>query len=444
MTYDLDRVGRLSFMKIDVQTTELLSEFRGVLAENIENILDAFYSHAATVPVLAAKFDSPQHMARARNAQKVHWLDGVFSGRFDDNYFASATRIGQTHERIELEPRWYLAGYQLAMSAIHKLVVKKYKGNPDKAGSVIEAVNKAIMLDMDLAISIYIQTAKDNAEKQLNDHANDFEGTVKAMVESLAAASTELSATAQTLTASATDGQERSAEVAINAEKASENVQTVAAATEQLSASVNEISTQVAETSAKSQQMVAVAADTSAQIQELSTAAQEVGDVVQMINQIAGQTNLLALNATIEAARAGESGKGFAVVASEVKSLAGQTAKATEQISKQISNIQSATENSVKAISNISEAINDLNAIAGNIASAVEEQDAATKEIARNVGEAATGTDDISTKMAGVSESAKSTGASASEVLTAANDVSKQSELLSMEVDQFLSKIRTA
>jgi methyl-accepting chemotaxis protein len=176
----------------------------------------------------------------------------------------------------------------------------------------------------------------------------------------------------------------------------------------------------------------------------LDRSAQRIGEVVQLIETIAGQTNLLALNATIEAARAGDAGKGFAVVASEVKSLASQTAKATEDIRTQIGEIQGATGQTVEAIRSIGTTIRQMSEIATTIASAVEEQGAATREIASNVHQAAQGTADIATNIEGVSRTASDTGTAASQVLGAAGELSKQSETLRRDVDEFLATVRAA
>jgi len=211
-----------------------------------------------------------------------------------------------------------------------------------------------------------------------------------------------------------------------------------------LSASINEISRQVAESTNIAGEAVAQAEQTNAGVQALADAAQRIGDVVKLISGIAEQTNLLALNATIEAARAGEAGKGFAVVASEVKSLATQTAKATEEITAQVAAIQGATGASVQAIQAIGQTISRVNHIAAAIAAAVEEQGAATQEIARNVQQAAAGTAEVSGHIASVSQAAGETGVAAGEVLGSAKGLARLSDALRDDVDRFVGNIRAA
>ena len=205
--------------------------------------------------------------------------------------------------------------------------------------------------------------------------------------------------------------------VASASEEASTNVQSVASASEELTSSVSEISRQVQESSRVANEAVDQAQKTNDRVGELSKAAARIGDVVELINTIAGQTNLLALNATIEAARAGEAGRGFAVVASEVKALAEQTAKATGEISQQISGIQSATQDSVGAIKEIGDTIGRMSEISSTIAAAVEEQGAATQEISRNIQHAALGTSEVSSNIANVQRGASETGSASSQVL---------------------------
>ncbi|QWG15877.1 MCP four helix bundle domain-containing protein [Bradyrhizobium sediminis] len=274
--------------------------------------------------------------------------------------------------------------------------------------------------------------------------ADDFEGAVGAIIETVSSAATELEASAGTLTSSAERSQELATAVAAASEEASTNVQSVASATEEMSSSVNEISRQVQDSARMAGDAVDQARTTTDRVSELSKAASRIGDVVELINTIAGQTNLLALNATIEAARAGEAGRGFAVVASEVKALAEQTAKATGEIGQQITGIQAATQESVNAIKEISGTIERLSEISSTIAAAVEEQGAATQEISRNVQQAAQGTMQVSSNITDVQRGAGETGSASSQVLSAAQSLSGDSSRLKLEVGKFLSSVRAA
>ena len=278
----------------------------------------------------------------------------------------------------------------------------------------------------------------------LNAMANDFEGSVRASLDLLTESAGDMRATSQNMSTMAEEASRQTSTVANVAEQATANVQTVAAATEELSSSVSEIGRQVAQSTEIAAKAMTEANRTNATVQGLSEAAQKIGDVVKLINDIASQTNLLALNATIEAARAGDAGKGFAVVANEVKSLATQTAKATEEISTQVAAMQNVTGEAVQAIEGIGGTISTINQIATMIASAVQEQDAATREIARNVQEAAAGTGKVSTDIAGVSRTAGAAGQSATKVRTAAEQLSEQSSALRTGIDQFLANIRAA
>ena len=286
--------------------------------------------------------------------------------------------------------------------------------------------------------------AKAEAERRqtMLQLADSFEREVKGVVQSVSAQATQLQSTALSLSNVANKAQNQSEAVSTAAEHASANVETVATAAEQLASSIGEISRQVAHSSDLSRSAVQEAKRTSDIVTALATSAQRIGEVVNLITDIASQTNLLALNATIEAARAGDAGKGFAVVAGEVKTLANQTARATDEIGQQISGIQAATKEAVQAIETISSSITNINDVGTSIASAVEEQGAATQEIARNVQQAAEGTREVSTNIAGVQSAVSEAGSGANNVRDAARDLSTQSESLTRQVDSFIGRVR--
>jgi len=286
--------------------------------------------------------------------------------------------------------------------------------------------------------------AKIERGRRVDKITREFETMIGEIVQTVSSASTQLEASASTLTSTADRSQRLATTVAGASEEASTNVQSVASATEEMASSVGEISRQVQESARMAGDAVGQARTTTERVSELSKAASRIGDVVELINTIAGQTNLLALNATIEAARAGEAGRGFAVVASEVKALAEQTAKATGEIGQQISGIQAATNDSVGAIKEISSTIERLSEISSAIAAAVEEQGAATQEIARNVQQAAQGTQQVSSNITDVQRGATETGTASSQVLSAAQMLSNDSNRLKTEVSKFLTNVRAA
>jgi methyl-accepting chemotaxis protein len=338
----------------------------------------------------------------------------------------------------------------IELAAGNFAVVLPGLGRKDEIGEIAQAVEtfkiKAEQKAHDEA-AVKIRQDQLAAElRRLDMHklADDFEGAVGEIIETVSSASTELEASARTLTASAGRAQQLATMVAAASEEASTNVQSVASATEEMASSVNEISRQVHQSSTIADEAVDQARKTNDSVGELAKAAARIGDVVELINTIAGQTNLLALNATIEAARAGEAGRGFAVVASEVKALAEQTAKATGEISQQVSGIQNATQTSVGAIKEIGETIGKMSEIASTIASTVEEQGTATQEISRNIQEAAKGTMQVSNNIADVQRGASETGAASSQVHSAAQTLSRDSNRLKLEVGKFLSSVRAA
>ncbi|MDX5365543.1 MAG: globin-coupled sensor protein [Alphaproteobacteria bacterium] len=439
-----DRETRMRFMEVSETTGEALRDFWKVLEPHLPAILDGFYAHLGSEPELAKLVGT--QAPRLKQAQGAHWAR-LFAGTFDEAYMQSVNTIGLTHNRIGLEPRWYIGGYKYVMNRLVDVAVKKYRWSPARLSQVICAVNTAACLDMDLAISTYQDAmVEERAARQrtLENAISDFDVAVNEIIKSVASAATELQASAQSMSVTAEQTSAKTTAVAAASEEASANVQTVASASEQLSSSIAEIGRQASMSTKIAGQAVQDAHRTDGKVQGLADAAQKIGDVVTLINDIAAQTNLLALNATIEAARAGEAGKGFAVVASEVKSLANQTAKATEEIAEQIKAMQAATQESVDAIKSIEQTITEMNQIATSIAAAVDEQDAATNEIARNVQEAARGTQDVSSNIVTVAEAAAETGSAAAQISGSSDILARQAETLRQQVDTFLNRARAA
>ncbi len=295
-----------------------------------------------------------------------------------------------------------------------------------------------------------IEAEQDRIEEDLRQEkrqtmerlARHFDASVKAIVTSVSTASTQLQATAKSMSAYADHNNQQSTAVASASEESSMNVQTAATATEQLSSSVKEINRQIIDSSQVAARATSAAEDIDVTVQGLARAAEKISQIVDLINKIASKINLLALNATIEAARAGEAGKGFAVVAQEVKNLAKQTASATSEIAMQVEEVQQATGKTVDATQGILGVIQRISDNSAAIAAAIEEQDSSTQEIARSVQEAAAGTQMVSNSIEEVRQVAGETGASAAQVLEAAQSLSGQSDLLNKEIETFLEGLK--
>ncbi|POF28581.1 methyl-accepting chemotaxis protein [Roseibium marinum] len=285
---------------------------------------------------------------------------------------------------------------------------------------------------------------EEERQKNLAEASSQFVSSIGSIVETVSSASTELQSTAQSMSSIAEETSSQATSVAAATEQATTNVATVSSATEELSSSIGEINSRVSQASTISKQAVEEVAKTGGQMEQLAGTAEKIGEVISMISDIAEQTNLLALNATIESARAGEAGKGFAVVASEVKALASETAKATDNISSLIKEIQEQTQASVMSIGEIGNIISRINETSVEIAAAMSQQDTATREIAQNVTEAAAGTQAVSENIASVTQASQETGVAASQVTMAAGELSGQASRLKIEVDGFLAKLQAA
>jgi methyl-accepting chemotaxis protein len=288
------------------------------------------------------------------------------------------------------------------------------------------------------------RTAKADRALRVEARIIEFEATVRAALEGLRTSANSMQTTAESMSATADQSSALVNAVASAAEETSANVQTVSSGTEQLSSSISEIGRQVINSAQIASKAVSEAGETDATMQGLTDSASRISVVIDLIQTIASQTNLLALNATIEAARAGEAGRGFAVVASEVKSLANQTAKATDEIRSQIASMQQVTSSAVSAIRNIGHTIGEINDVTTAISAAVNEQGIATREIARNIKDAVGGTTQVSGNIVGVSAASAAAGAAASKVLSASGALRYEADALHDEIHEFLANIRAA
>lgn len=360
---------RLDFINMDEKTRASLRSLQPLMERNLGPALDKFYEHLRPYPQVFNMFGGPSSMNHAKNMQERHW-NRILEGQFGQDYFEAVKRIGQRHNIIGLEPQWYIGGYSFIAADLAENIILETLSSPlaanrrHRLAGMMSAFIKALLLDIDLAVSTYLDAMEEDRTNTMQNISSNFESDIQGIVNGLLSSS----------------------------ESASSNVQTVASAAEELSASIRQISEQVTSAATSARETAGIVEQTSHQVARLDEAANRIGQIVDMIHGIAEQTNLLALNATIEAARAGEAGKGFAVVASEVKNLASKTAEATKEIVAQIETIQMETKQTVRGIDEVVAKITNVQERSTSVASAVEEQQVATSEISRSVHQASTGT----------------------------------------------------
>ncbi len=398
--------ARIAYVGLDEASAALLRAIKPTLIAALPEILERFYATTLALPELAAKFAAPDRVRFAKDAQLGHWAH-LFEGRFDDTYRESAVRIGHVHHRIGLTPSWYLSGYGLLLGELLSVIAARSggltAGQRRRMAQTQQAVARAVMVDIDLALSSYWDALMRERQQDTENMIEQINRQVIETVNSVSHYTKDMVVSARSMT-------EVSAAVGSHATGASNaaglaltSAQAVAAAADELHASIAEISQQVARSSQTARDASSRMAEAREVVTQLDKAADEIGQVVKLISDIASQTNLLALNATIEAARAGEAGKGFAVVASEVKTLANQSGKSAGEISQRIERIQEVVSRTAHAIKDVSANIVQVDEIASSISAAVEEQTAATSEIAQNVSQVATRAGNVTELMTEVS-----------------------------------------
>ena len=434
---------RLAFLRLDAAALAELRELWPVVEPHIGSILQGFYDHLFKVRHLAAMIGDRKRVPGIIESQRKHWSH-LFNGLTDDVFFEEAKAIGHAHHRIGLEQQWYMGGYAYILGRLAEAVVQKFRLRPARQAAAINVIQRAVFLDMDVALSVYhdlVEQGHTTEHKRRAALIGDFNTAASGLLQSVASAADQMEGSSKVMSSNATDTIQKASAVVAAAEEMSASVETVAAATEELSSSVNEIGRQVNHSAKIATEAVEEAQRVSGMVDGLAAAVEKIGKVVELITDIADQTNLLALNATIEAARAGEAGKGFAVVASEVKNLANQTAKATDEIGAQITDIQSATALAVESIGGIQKTIHNINGITSGIASAVEEQSAATREIAHNITQTSRAAQEVSGNIVAVTAAANRTGSESAQVLTAAQSVNAQAATLRDRTVKFLDGI---
>ncbi|HBN21846.1 MAG TPA: hypothetical protein DD412_01235 [Holosporales bacterium] len=434
MSNELDK--RLDFLKIDPETKDALRDNVPVLEKNFDAVLGGFYDHVTQYPQLAEKFNGD--LDTVKRKQKDHWRT-LFSGEFSEQYYNTVKHIGNVHYKVQLQPQWYIGGYTFAMCAIVDAFVDEHRKKPEDLKKAIKSMIKASMLDMDLALSTYIEAnATGEMREQISSMTNAIEDAFDYATSQISGTTEKLGTSAGKVLGAIEKVESQSQKNLDSAKGNSEKIASVVNTSQELSSAIKEISDQVSRSSTITEEAVDKTQMAQQKIDELVTCATTIGDVIEMINKIASQTNLLALNATIEAARAGEAGKGFAVVASEVKNLANQTEKATEEITNQVTVIQGTINETADLFNSVGGTVNEMNEIATVISGAVEEQNAATADIASNIEIVSTESDLAKTRAEEMNNEAKSSKTNTLEISEASNNVTEQFAVLQTTLEEIV------
>lgn len=447
MTKDLR--AHVDFIELTKSERNLLSEFFPVVEKHLDGILERFYQKMLGIPHLAAMFASPEQQKRAATAQASHWKR-MFTAGDEPSYFESVQRIGEVHNKLGLETSWYIDGYTRITADLHRLAIRhsltgfSMKAAAQRAEDLVAALDKVILLDINLVIGIYLEAKERDHRTRLTELSSQFDESIGNLTRSLSAAAEAMGQTAAGLTGEADATRNASSMAVSRASDMSVNVQTISSAMEEMSATIAEISHQANGAVSEMRGASQLASNATETVGDLATVTTEISNVLSLIRDIADQTNLLALNATIEAARAGDAGKGFAVVAGEVKSLAKQTGDATVEITALVDRIQQASGQSCEIVASISDTIRRMEEMAQAIAGAVEQQNAATGEITQNIAQATQGTQEVSQLAEDVQNTADRTSNAAASVTGAADGLQSDIRSLTEQSSAFVSRISAA
>jgi methyl-accepting chemotaxis protein len=431
--------SRLDFFDLDLSSKPDLEKFGSTLQQHLPEILDGFYEHVSAQPSLAEKIEAHGPAERLKAAQTEHWM-ALMSGVFDRHYYERAERIGKAHQHIGLKPTWYIGGYAYVVDRMIKLAL----AHDSETARMLSSVMKAVLLDMDIAVSVYLEEAEEVRREEHRRLANQLEEKIGHITAAVVAQSGTMSSVVEQLDRAVDELGDKSVSVAGASDQAAFNVEAVSAAVEEMSATVAEIGHRAEQSSKIARTAVNAADHSNTVIQGLSQYASEVDAIVKTISAIAAQTNLLALNATIEAARAGEFGKGFAVVASEVKALANQTSSATKTIGDQIDKITGAVEEAAKSIDMIGVVIKETEQNSTAASEAVEQQALATNEISSNIAQTAERVRGVRDDISSVASETKGMGDMSGKVRMSCDELARISDELDAAVKEVLASLRAS